>query len=83
MNIRREASSGSPDFSSPAKQYKVSRWHVLVDTFTHEAIRILPGPALSLKQCVGAGDGRRDSDRDSDSSGSVKADAVAGTFKQH
>ena len=35
---------------------------------------------LSLKHCVGVGDGRRDSDRDSDSSGCVKTEPVAGTF---
>ena len=37
----------------------------------------------SLSQCVGVGDGRRDSDRDNDSFGSVKTDPVAGTFNQH
>ena len=39
MSIRREASSGGPDFSSQAKQYKVSRPSVLVDTFACETIR--------------------------------------------
>ena len=38
-NIWQEASCGSAVFSSPAKQYKVSRQCVLVDTFDCEAIR--------------------------------------------
>ena len=38
---------------------------------------------LSLKQCIGVGDGWRDSDDYNDVSSSVKTDAVAGTFKQH
>ena len=36
------------------------------------------GPVLSLKPCVGAEDEHRDSDHDSDSSGSVKTNGVAG-----
>ena len=37
--IWREVNYGGPDFSSPEKWYKVSRWCVLVDTFDCEAIR--------------------------------------------
>ena len=37
--LQQEATCGSAVFSSPAKPYKVSRWHVLVDTFHCEAIR--------------------------------------------
>ena len=85
MSIRREATSGSPDFPFPANRHKVSRRCVLVDTLAHKANsnKEVPEPALSLKQCVGVGDGHRDSDCDNDSTCSVKTDAVAGTFKQH
>ena len=38
---------------------------------------------LSLKQCIGEGDGRRDSDDEIDALCSVKSDAVAGTFNKH
>ena len=38
---------------------------------------------LSLKQCIGIGDGHSDSDDENVASGSVKIDTVAGTFKQH
>ena len=38
---------------------------------------------LSLKQCIGVGDGYKDSDDENDATGSVKTDTVAGTFKQH
>ena len=37
---------------------------------------------LSLKQCIGVGDGRRDSDDENDASNSNNTDTVAGTFKQ-
>ena len=87
MSIGRDASSGDPDFSSTAKQYKVSRQRVLIDTFARAAIReegcSRSALSLSIKQCVGIGDGRRDSDRDNDSSSCVKTDPVAGTFNQH
>ena len=39
MRIWREASHDGPEFLSPAKRYKVSRWHVLVGTFNCKAIR--------------------------------------------
>ena len=38
---------------------------------------------FSLKQCIGIGLGRRDSDDETDASGAVMSDTVAGTFKQH
>ena len=38
-SVRQEASCGSAVFSSPAKQYKVSRPHLLVDTSNWEAVK--------------------------------------------
>ena len=85
MSIGRETSSGGPDFSSMAKRYKVSRRRVLIDTFTCAAIkrRMFQVCSLSIKQYVGVGDRRRDSDHDNDSSSCVRTDPVAGTFNGH
>ena len=85
MSIGRESSTGGPDLSSTTKRYKVSRRRVLIDTFARAATRkrMFQVSYISLKQCVGVGDGRSDSDRDNDSSAYVKTDPVAGTFNQH
>ena len=37
--LQQRTNCGSVVFSSPAKQYKMTRWHVLVNSFTHKAIR--------------------------------------------
>ena len=39
MNIKKEAISAGSIFQSPAKQYRLSKRGVLVDTFDREAIR--------------------------------------------
>ena len=81
MSIRREASFGGPDFSSLAKWYnKVSRQHALVDTFARPSEGF--STTCSLPQTCWRRLWTQGSDRDNDSSGSVKTEAAAGTFKQ-
>ena len=47
-----EASYDGLQFSSLAKQYKVSRWRVLVDTFDCEAIRRMMYQLYEVKENV-------------------------------